>query len=136
MPSLTDGWRPTSGRAEAGRLAIGGSVTGLPLVVRGPGRSFEARLLVEPRRGTTTQAIEYRLPHGGSATDISDGGVYDTSTNTVKWGPFFDDVSRIVTCRVTLPPGARRGDAYRGLGSFDGAAVPIRRQRRATEPGR
>jgi|CXWL01.1.fsa_nt_gi hypothetical protein len=41
-------------------------------------------------------ALEVNVPSGWKVTNITDGGVWDAGTHKVKWGVFFDDLSRSV----------------------------------------
>jgi len=47
--------------------------------------------------------VEDALPLGWSVSNLSDGGTFDTVTSKVKWGLFFDDSPRALTCSI-LPP--------------------------------
>ncbi len=70
-------------------------------------------------------ALEEQLPGGWTASSVSDGGIYDTLTGKVKWGPYFDALSRNVHCLITLPTSATGTVALIGQASFDGVSVAI-----------
>jgi hypothetical protein len=73
---------------------------------------------VVPVTGTRAYAMEDALPNGLSPQNISDGGMWDSARQKVKWGPFFDDTARTLTYELTGPDGTYNLSA--GSGSFDG----------------
>ena len=63
--------------------------------------------------------------------EVSDGGEWDNENRKVKWGPFFDDVSRMVIVRAQRRLSEKQTrtaglDAFSGTVSFDGVNRPIR----------
>jgi hypothetical protein len=126
-------WVPGAGRqvtlrggAWAPSRRPGGTATLAPLSLRPNGRSFEVTILLTPNRGTLAQAVEQRVPAGARVTRISDGGVYDAATRSVKWGPLLDDTPRTLTYRLTVPRGTTPSPRLVGRASFDGVVVRIR----------
>lgn len=80
--------------------------------------------IVTPKPGAISWAVQDSVPAGWSASNISHGGVFDSSTRMVKWGPFFDDTARTLTC--DLVSGFVAGVAqFQGTASFDGVALQI-----------
>jgi hypothetical protein len=91
---------------------------------------------VEAPPGTTAMALEVELPRGWAVIDVSDGGRWDEAHNKVKWGPYFDALSRTVTfeARRMVPPRSvrftrlvpiGRSTDLTGTVSFDGVNQPI-----------
>ncbi len=60
---------------------------------------------VVPPAATQVYAVEDGPPTGWTVSNIDSGGVFDTGTGTVKWGPFFDNQSRTLGYEVTPPAG-------------------------------
>jgi hypothetical protein len=58
--------------------------------------SFVVSVVVtaNPPAGASCYTVEEFLPAGITPTNISDGGLWNTNTLTIKWGPFLDDVQR------------------------------------------
>ena len=86
--------------------------------------------------GTTAAALELHLPRGWKASDISDDGQWDAAHQKIKWGPFFDRLSRTVTVTVrghaakAAPAGRSLSqqvgiDGLGGTVSFDGVNQPV-----------
>lgn len=73
-------------------------------LIRTVGGESMSLVLLEaiPDQGTVVYAIEDQLPEGVYPRDISEGGRYDTFLNKVKWGPFFDDQTRVVSYELVV----------------------------------
>jgi hypothetical protein len=54
-------------------------------------------ITIEAPEGTSVMALEIEVPSGWKVVDISDAGQWDEAHRKVKWGLFFDDLSRTVT---------------------------------------
>jgi hypothetical protein len=94
---------------------------------------------VEPPSGTSAVALDVQLPAGWVVMSISDDGAWDDVHRKIKWGPFFDDLTRTVTFQVrpavesgggktrTLRGGPRL-KGVSGTVSFDGVnhAIEVR----------
>jgi hypothetical protein len=63
-------------------------------------------------------ALEVVVPAGWTVTTISDGGLWDEAHRKVKWGPFFESLSRTVTFEVS-PIGPPRGVKTGRLRGFE-----------------
>lgn len=87
------------------------------------GRKVEIRL--EPAPGSSASAVVETLPSGWGATDISDGGVFDPATSTVKWGVFLDHQSRHLTFNVVPAVLRPVSGVPVGVFSVDGLAFDI-----------
>ncbi len=74
---------------------------------------------VHPRPGTKSYAVEEQLPVGLRPLDgtISNGGIWDEASRTVRWGCFDDNSSRALQYAVTGFQGTYR---VSGRGSLDG----------------
>ena len=70
-------------------------------------------------------ALETRIPEGWEVTTISDGGRWDQGSRKVKWGPFFENLSRTVTVETRGTVGRLRIREFSGTVSLDGVNYPI-----------
>ena len=52
------------------------------------------KLAASPSTYAACYTVEEFLPDGLSATNITHGGIWNSDTDTIKWGPFRDGVSR------------------------------------------
>jgi len=80
----------------------------------------------------TVYALEEEVPPGLTVSNITGGGSFDAPNRKIKWGPFFDNLSRNVTYRLHAPAEAGGPCALSGIGSFDGQPVPITGQTTVT----
>lgn len=91
---------------------------------------------IEPPSGTAAVALEVQVPAGWVVTTVSDDGAWDAVHRKIKWGPYFDNLSRTVTFQVrrAVEPGGGKTRSLRGglrsIGlsgtvSFDGVNHPI-----------
>lgn len=78
--------------------------------------------LIIPGTGVTTWTYEEELPATLSATAISEGGVYDTSRHTVKWGPFADSTARNLSFQTSGLGGAYQVRTLLSVDGIDQAA--------------
>lgn len=97
---------------------------------------LQVPIRIEAPAGASVVALQCQVPAGWEVTKISDGGGWDAAHGKVKWGPFFDNLSRSVTFNIAL--GAGRGVSktrgrmrstqpigFTGTVSFDGLNHPI-----------
>ncbi len=106
----------------------------LTTVPKKPVRAWTIPVTIEPPDGTSAVAFEVHVPDGWSVTAVSSNGLWDDVHRKVKWGPYFDDLSRTVTFqlrreaeggkRTSLRP-SLRPIGLSGTVSFDGANRPI-----------
>lgn len=142
---------PTDARG-AFTFAGSGSFDGVPVAITGsreiqsvvsavvstlPGRfqpsvPITVSLAVTPEPGIAVQAIQDQLPVGWTAGAISGGGLFDAANRSVKWGPFFDATSRVLTYQATPPASGEALVEFVGRGAFDGFDVPITGQRQTS----
>ncbi len=75
---------------------------------------------------TVAVGLEDIPPSGWiNVTNISDGGIYDTDNQKVKWPPFFDNLSRMVSYDITPPVTSVGTQCFGGIVSFDGGEQSI-----------
>jgi hypothetical protein len=127
---------PITGQRLAERMVLFlGSVSSSLPTQFVAGISLSITNVATPASNTSVYAVEDAIPAGWTATNISDGGVYDALNRKVKWGPFFDDTLRMLTYDVVSPlitPGLAR---FTGQGWFDTNAVMITGQRQSLQIG-
>ena len=70
-------------------------------------------------------AVEDRVPEGWQVDLVNEAGSFDPGTGKVKWGPYFDRVSRTLTYRLIPPDGFLGEAAFGGEGIFNGVGSPI-----------
>ena len=85
-----------------------------------PGTAFTVTVQTTPDTDTEYWAIEDDPPAGWTVGAISDGGVFDSVTGKVKWGPFADNTARTLTYMVTPPDSALGAEVFEGDISLDG----------------
>ena len=112
--------------------------THAPSTKRGNRYYRDVSVTVSAPEGTLAVALEIEIPKGSIVADISDGGVIDEVHRKVKWGPFFDDLSRTVGFSIRVPWSKEKArsltDSARiaqpieliGTVSFDGMNEPIK----------
>ena len=83
--------------------------------------SFAVSVLVTstPPVGASCYAVEEFLPAGLTPQNISDGGLWNSNTLTIKWGPFLDDAPRTLSYD---PIGAFTSYSPSGVISVDGVS--------------
>ena len=98
--------------------------------------AWNVPVTMEPPSGTSAAALEVHVPVGWVVMTISHDGAWDGVHRKIKWGPFFDDLSRTVMFQVrpaiesgggktrTLRGGVRL-TGLSGTVSFDGVNHPI-----------
>ena len=82
-------------------------------------------IVAPPSPDTEVVGIEDVPPSGWTdVSNISDGGVYDSDNEKVKWPPFFDNFSRTVSYDITPPGWAEGEQCFTGYVSIDGDEQP------------
>jgi hypothetical protein len=94
-----------------------------------PGSALQIRISVSPDQTTFVYAVEDTPPSGWTVSAIDNGGSWDATNGTVKWGPFFDNQSRTLGYKATPPAGTSCARVFSGVASFDGTSVLIGGQR-------
>ena len=93
-------------------------------------------VVIEAPASATVVAVELDIPKGWRARSISDDGAWDKVHHKVKWGPFFEELSRTVTfelagvadpaiLRPYRPTRRVLPNELTGQVSFDGVIQPI-----------
>jgi hypothetical protein len=75
-------------------------------------------LEVTPYRADAIVAIEEKLAQGLIPLNINENGIWDSQTNTIRWGTFVDQVPQTFTYQLTGQEGNYQID---GIASFDGS---------------
>jgi hypothetical protein len=97
-----------------------------------PGIAFAVTNFATPDETVAVYAVEDRPPAGWAVSAISEGGHYDAANGKVKWGPFYDHVSRALFYQVLPPVTATGVSVFSGVGSFNGRSSPVIGQREGT----
>lgn len=79
---------------------------------------------MKPAVNVLSHAVEDSVPPGLGVVKISHGGVFDARNGKVKWGPFYDSVSRTLSYEV-IPSSPLISLAFGATASFDGADVTV-----------
>ncbi|MEW6159754.1 MAG: Ig-like domain-containing protein [Verrucomicrobiota bacterium] len=90
-----------------------------------PGNKFVVNLRVDPPHAGHAYAVEEAPPRDWSVGAVSHEGVYDAATGKVKFGPYTDQQSRLLTYELTPPAGATGRHEFSGVASVDGKEFPI-----------
>ena len=86
-----------------------------------PGEVLTVEISLVPPPDVSAVALEDTLPTGWTASNISNGGVFDAINGKVKWGPFFTpDVPPVVTYDAIPAADATGLQCFEGLISLDG----------------
>ncbi len=86
-----------------------------------PGQPFTVIIDATPDIGVNAYAVEDIVPDGWAVSNINEGGVFDSFQSKVKFGPFFDNITRSFSYDITPPAGTSGEFIFSGLGSADGA---------------
>jgi hypothetical protein len=130
-PTNAPSWRATNSplwwanSVPATPPAAGNTVVRSVSAVYQPGTPLTVTNTVTCNTGVGAYAVEDQPPAGWQVSQISDGGVFDTVNQKVKWGLFMDGTSRTLSYTITPPAGATGDAAFAGQGGFDGLLVAI-----------
>lgn len=80
---------------------------------------------VTPMQSSAAFAVEEQPPIGWQISNVSDEGVVEAATGTIRWGLFYDTAPRVLTYQVTRQAEAAGLAAFSGAASFDGRTVGI-----------
>jgi len=111
--------------ASLSLYAQGGAARGLSPGCYTPGQKVTVSIALYPSGGALAAGCEDSPPEGWAISLISDGGVWDSVSRKVKFGPFFENLSRTVTYVATPPLGTSGEVIFSGLVSFNGSADAI-----------
>ena len=113
-------WWVTAPASQLRRASIHLEATQSMLKVQ---RTVERNLVtitLPPLRRPGAIAIEEQLPEGWVVDTISDGGYWNPSTQTVRWGPLFAESGSSLTYRVTVPTNTLISGTISGTASVNG----------------
>ncbi|GDY21177.1 hypothetical protein LBMAG56_25230 [Verrucomicrobiota bacterium] len=138
-------WTPTAAQVGTSRVMARVTDNGVPALfnektftvlvpapigsaglVSGPQRvKLPVVIQVEPDKEVGSYAVSEILPLGWElvAGSITPFGVYDRTTRTINWGPFYDAQPR--TLRYSAQPGGAASGVFLGRATFDGVEVPF-----------
>lgn len=97
-----------------------------------PGNLFSVTNRVVPDAGVTFNVMAESVPPGWAVVQALPEGVFDAAAGQYKWGPFTDDVTRLLVLTLRSPTNAGPVVTFAGSGTFAGvekattgtAAVP------------
>ncbi|MDB4690805.1 Ig-like domain-containing protein [Verrucomicrobia bacterium] len=78
-----------------------------------------------PDSAVFVYAVEESVSSGVTAINISDGGSYDAANSLIKWGPWFDAQTRVLSYELEVSDNITTGTFPGGQGSFDGVNIAI-----------
>jgi len=82
-------------------------------------------IYVDPDPRAEAFLVEETPPATWLVTGIDSGGIFESSTGKIKWGPFFDNLERTLSYSVTPPIGSTGPYEFAGVISVDGESEPI-----------
>ncbi len=97
------------------------------IVIRQSDGSWLVNITIKPATGTKAYTLEENIPVGAKVVVVSAGGVYDAKGRVIRWGPFMDDGTRILSYRIM----ASSAVTLSGAASFDGKNVTTTGTRKA-----
>jgi hypothetical protein len=120
--SFSAGWTPST--EAVGFYIAAPNANSLALVrsVSGDATSLPIISVTATPRNIQCYALTETLASGLTPYRIGQNGVWDSTNRTLKWGPYTDAQSRVLTYQVTGPSTAYPLD---GQGSFDGNTAEI-----------
>lgn len=89
------------------------------------GGSLEVAIAVSPPSTISVYALEERVPQGATVTSVEGGGQWDQAAGTIKWGPYFDNQSRVLAYVLQLPSSLSGNVSFDGRLSLDGTSEAI-----------
>jgi hypothetical protein len=90
-----------------------------------PGEPFTLELILKPDSAAGCAAAEIQLPLTWTVANLSERGEHDLRANAVRWGPFFGNAARVLSCKV-LPEAVSLGEPeIEPTVSIDGQLVPV-----------
>jgi hypothetical protein len=87
------------------------------------GAAAQVQITATPATGSSGYAVEEKPPRGWVVSNISNDGVFDAVTGTIRWGVFADTTTRVLSYTVTPPPTVTSVGVFAGQMSFDGQVV-------------
>lgn len=90
-----------------------------------PDAHFDLVIQVFPDDATQIVAVEETIPTDWIVSSLNEGGMVDTTNHKIKWGPFADNQTRILTVELLPPSGAIGVFSFSGTVSFDGTEAVV-----------
>lgn len=90
-----------------------------------PGAAVAVEIATRPPARAAGYAVVETPPKGWVVSGISDNGVFDDVTSTVKFGPFLDALPRVLRYSVVPPAGSSGEALFSGAISIDGTSSRI-----------
>ena len=120
-------WVPTAGTPVMPLYSSTGYGTAISSLSTSfvPSLPFTVTIAVTPASTSSVFAIEEHMPSGWVVSNVSDQGVFSSTTASVRWGLFVDGQACTVSYDVTPPTNAASYGVFSGVVSFDGVNVPI-----------
>ena len=116
-----DTWVPISlapQTAQPATTAVKTSSSAAAVLLQSDG-SWLVNITVKPGSGTNAYTLEENIPKGATVVSVSAGGVYDSKGRVIRWGPFLDASTRILSYRIKASSLVKLS----GASSFDGGLV-------------
>jgi hypothetical protein len=114
-----------SGPGTLSAAAIGVAQRFVPAGSRSSATPAQVQITVTPPGGASGYAIEEKPPYGWTVTNISNEGVFDAATGTIRWGVFADTTTRTLTYSVIPPATVASVGVFGGQLSYDGQLIEI-----------
>ena len=89
------------------------------------GAAAQVQITATPAGGSSGYAVEEKPPRGWVVSNISNDGVFDAVSGTIRWGVFADTTTRTLSYTVTPPPTVTSVGVFAGQISFDGQVVEV-----------
>lgn len=106
--------------------AVGPEGTAVRSVVQDPNTgAARVEIQVAPGSNAAAYAVEEFAPVGWTVSGVSEGGVGDRKTGSIRWGLFLDNQPRSLTYQLLPPAGTFAVAGLKGLVSFDGSQQTI-----------
>jgi hypothetical protein len=97
-----------------------------------PGVPTDVTISMIPASGTLALGVEEKAPSGWAVSNISNDGVFDPNTSTIRWGVFYDSNPRALKYTVTPPANVAAVGHLQGIVSADGAKQAVVGQQHIT----
>lgn len=89
------------------------------------GHTKKVVIKVTPNDSVSAYALEERAPKGCQISQIDNKGTLDKSSNTIKWGVFFDKNPRTLSYKLSCSGEEAQPMELAGLVSFNGNSGEI-----------
>jgi hypothetical protein len=86
--------------------------------------AFQVLVDIAPPELTSVHSVEEQVPPGWTVSAVSHGGTLDVRGQTLRWGPFADNLARTLGYKLTPPIDAPFTAAFQGTAAFNTDVVP------------